>query len=111
MSTKRSWMRLLALCLGVAGLALATTPQALAGGTSIKGTVTEVSGAPVASVWVVFTRGETEAGKSLTGDDGKYYVGGLARGHYTVIVRTGDQVLYRGSVQLPTDGAFDMQIG
>jgi hypothetical protein len=110
MKGKQSWVRswTLALCLGAATLAAAST--ALAGGESMRGTVTGSSGQLVASAWVVVERGGAEQGKSLTGDDGRYYIGGLDSGSYQITVRKGDQVLYRGTVSLPANQAFDIRV-
>ena len=102
----RSWT--LALCLGAATLAAAST--ALAGGESMRGTVTTASGQLVASAWVVVERSGAEQGKSLTGDDGRYYIGGLDSGSYQITVRQGDRVVYRGTVSLPANQAFDIRV-
>jgi hypothetical protein len=101
---------MMTLVLGVALLTVAVPPRALAAN-AVQGTVSNASGAPVASVWVVFEQGGEVRGKSLTGDDGKYYVGGLEAGGYQVSVRKGDQVLYRGTAHLSADQTFDIRLG
>lgn len=102
----RAWTR--ALYVSAAILAAAST--ALAAGESMRGTVTSSSGQLVASAWVVVVQGGTEKGKSLTGDDGRYYIGGLDSGSYQITVRKGDQVLYQGNVNLPANQAFDIRV-
>lgn len=110
MTEKHRWIRALALSLGIACLVLVTAPEALAGG-AVQGTVTTASGQPVTSAWVVFEHGGAEKGKSLTGDDGRYYVAGLGAGEYRVTVRKGDKVLYSGTARLSGDQTFDIRIG
>lgn len=82
----------------------------LAQGASVRGTVSNASGQVIPSVWVVVEQGGAEKGKSLTGDDGRYYVGSLAHGTYRVIVRRGDQQLYSGTIELPKNAVFDIRL-
>jgi hypothetical protein len=110
MSKNRRWIRVLVLFLAVAWIGLAAAPEALAG-SAVQGTVTTASGQPVASAWVVFARGGAEQGKSLTGDDGKYYVAGLRTGEYQVTVRKGDQVIYSGTASVSGDQSLDIRVG
>jgi hypothetical protein len=110
MSDNARWTRLLIFVLGVALLTLAAPPEALAA-SAVQGTVTTASGAPQASVWVVFEQGGEVRGKSLTGDDGKYYVGGLEPGGYRVTVRKGDKTLFSGTARVPEDRTFDIRLG
>jgi hypothetical protein len=110
MTQNRRWIRVLALSLSVVWISLAAASQALAGG-AVQGTVATASGNPVASAWVVFEQKGSEKGKSLTGDDGKYYVAGLGPGDYEVTVRKGDRVLYHGTAHLSGNQSFDIRVG
>ena len=81
-------------CLVLVLAAIAATPPAYAQDV-LTGAVRSASGQAVPSVWVVLTQGATEQGRSLTGDDGKYYIGSLKSGDYVVQVKRGDAALYR----------------
>ena len=68
--------------------------------TFVKGTVTS-AGKPARSVWVIVSLNGHEKGRSLTGDDGKYYIAGVDPGTYDfVVVEKGGQ-LYKGRATLP----------
>jgi hypothetical protein len=89
--------------------AIALTPPAYAQ-EFLTGTVRGASGQAVPSVWVVLTQGATEQGRSLTGDDGKYYIGNLSSGDYQVQVKSGDAVLLRSAVHVPASGNHDLRL-
>ena len=75
--------------------------------TFVKGTVT-LAGKPARSVWVVVSLNGHEKGRSLTGDDGKYYIADLDPGTYDIVVEKGGQ-LYKGRATLPvTNGTFNI---
>jgi len=75
--------------------------------TSVKGTVTS-AGKPARSVWVIISLNGREKGRSLTGDDGKYYFGDLDPGTYDFVVEKGGQ-LYKGRATLPVmNGTFNI---
>ena len=75
--------------------------------TFVKGTVTS-AGKPARSVWVIISLNGREKGRSLTGDDGKYYIADLDPGTYDFVVERGEQ-LYKGRATLPiTNGTFDI---
>ncbi len=75
--------------------------------TFVKGTVTS-AGKPARSVWVIISLNGREKGRSLTGDDGKYYIADLDPGTYDFVVERGEQ-LYKGRATLPiTDGTFNI---
>ena len=87
-------------------LILSVATQIHAAGTQkgfITGKVMASSEKPVASVWVVIAQGKSEKGRSLTGDDGKYFIGNLKDGTYSITVKNRDRVLFRGRVELPRD--------
>lgn len=68
----------------------------------ITGTVTR-SGRPLPSVWVVISQDGYEKGRSLTGDDGKYYLSNLSDGVYKLAVYRGNRLLIEEQVRLPAD--------
>lgn len=76
----------------------------------IKGMVTASTGRPVTSVWVTVSQGGTEKGRSLTGDDGKYYISNLDDGTYDIVVLQGSRALYRGQVSLPVNSSHNISI-
>jgi hypothetical protein len=75
--------------------------------TFVKGTVTS-AGKPARSVWVIVSLNGREKGRSLTGDDGKYYLANLDPGTYDFVVERGEQ-LYKGRATLPImNGTFNI---
>lgn len=73
----------------------------------VTGTVTS-AGRPVSSVWVIIIiKGGDEKGRSLTGDDGKYYIGNLDDGAYYLIASRGNRQV-RHEVTLPLDRVHDI---
>ena len=78
--------------------------------TYLKGTVRS-GGRPVRSVWVIVGQNGTDKSRSLTGDDGRYYIGNLAPGRYDVTVTNGRNLLHKGQVSLPANSTYDIRIG
>ena len=76
--------------------------------TYVKGVVLS-SGRPLRSVWVVTSQNGRERGRSLTGDDGRYYLY-LDPGQYDVTVQNGKRQLYKGRISLPKNNTFDIRI-
>lgn len=74
---------------------------ALASAASLSGRVTEAGGGPAASVWMVVSQGGGEVKRSLTGDDGRYYLDGLAKGNYQVTVEQRGKVVHSRQASLP----------
>jgi hypothetical protein len=78
---------------------------------SLTGRVTSrSSNKPVSSVWVEVLKGGQRVGRSLTGDDGKYYVRGLDRGQYEILILRGAQQLFRGGLELTGNRTFDINL-
>lgn len=71
----------------------------------LTGKVTSGPSNPVRSVWVMVFEGSQLKGRSLTGDDGRFYIGGLEQKSYTVVVRrqASGTNLTSQSVTLPRD--------
>jgi hypothetical protein len=84
--------------------------SAQSGGGYIKGVVQSPTGKLHTSVWVTVSQNGVEKGRSLTGDDGKYYIRSLADGGYDVLVLQGDRQLFKGYVNLPGNSRFDILI-
>ncbi len=77
----------------------------------IKGAVTSSSGKPFSSVWVVVSQNGNEKGRSLTGDDGKYYISNLSDGVYDLAVYRGNGLLRTIQVTLRADSRrYDISI-
>jgi hypothetical protein len=68
------------------------------------------SGHPVSSVWVIVNQGSYQKGRSLTGDDGRYYVERLEPGTYEVLIMSGTVELFRRQVDLPRDRIYNIQV-
>jgi hypothetical protein len=75
----------------------------------ISGTVQYPSMKPIPSVWVVLLQNNVEKGRSLTRDDGSYYVQRLDNGAYDLVV-IGKEVLYSGKVNLPENSRYNIII-
>ena len=74
----------------------------------VKGTVTS-AGKPARSVWVIVSLNGSEKGRSLTGDDGKYYIAGVDPGTYDFVVEEKGAQLYKGRATLPiVNDTFDI---
>src|SRR5579871_4000791 len=95
---------LLAACIVVVCVGLV---QAQAG--VVRGKVTSRN-RPLRSVWVIVSQGGRERGRSLTGDDGKYYIQNLGAGTYEIVVQRGSQFVYRGRVMLSGNRVFDIRL-
>ena len=76
----------------------------------LTGMVKSSSGAPLASVWVIISQDGVQKGKSLTGNDGKYYISNLGGGTYQVVVMKSKRQLYQAQINMPGDGNYDIQI-
>ena len=78
----------------------------------ITGKVVQGSSNPVRSVWVILFDGNRLQGRSLTGDDGRYYIGGLQNKTYTIVVRRQATAanLFSQQVTLPTNRQFDIRV-
>ena len=67
---------------------------------------------PVRSAWIILYDGSTQKARTITGDDGKYYIGGLSNKGYTIVVRrqaTGAN-LFKGEVSLPANKSFNIKL-
>jgi len=84
--------------------------SAQSGGNSIRGVVKSSSGRVLNSVWVVLSQGGVEKGKSLTDDEGTYYISGLSEGAYEIAVLRGDREVSREYINLPGDRSHDITI-
>jgi len=69
----------------------------------IKGIIQSPSGRPFSSVWVIVSQNGNEKGRSLTGDDGKYYISNLSDGVYDLAVYKGNGLLHKEQVDLRAD--------
>jgi hypothetical protein len=65
---------------------------------------------PLPSLWVVVYDGRTLKGRSLTGDDGKYYIGGLEYKGYKIVVRRGSKELFEEVIRLPQHEHHDIRV-
>jgi hypothetical protein len=69
----------------------------------IKGVVQSPSGRQFSSVWVIVSQNGDEKGRSLTGDDGRYYISNLSDGVYELAIYRGSDLLYKEQVDLRAD--------
>ncbi len=72
--------------------------------------VSASSGRPIPSLWVVIYDGETQKGRSLTGDDGKYSIGALDSKEYKIVVRRGSKTLFEEMIHLPQNEHYDIRV-
>ena len=109
MNTRLIYRATLGLGLLATLLAMVLSTQAVGNG-YIKGAVTR-AGRPVRSVWVTVTKNGDEKGSSPTGDDGRYYIGGLEDGVYEIEVKQGDQRLCQRQFRLPeNNGIYNIEL-
>ena len=78
--------------------------------TYMKGVVLSSRG-PVRSVWVIVGQNGRDKARSLTGDDGRYYIGNLEPGQYNVMVLNGKSQLHQGQVSLPKNSTYNIRVG
>jgi hypothetical protein len=100
----RMHRNLLAACIVLVFTALAQAQPGF-----VRGTITSRN-QPLRSVWVIISVGGRERGRSLTGDDGKYYIQNLGAGTYDIAVQRGSKLVYKGRVTLPGNRVFDIRI-
>jgi hypothetical protein len=77
---------------------------------NITGGVYDYAGRPVRSVWVVVRQDNQEKGRSLTGDDGKYYIAGLENGAYALTVMRLKTTLVVNQVHLPENRIHNITV-
>ena len=100
------------LLLSLAFTLLIFCPGSFSASSYLTGTVTSGQSRPVRSVWVMVFDGNRLKGRSLTGDDGRYYIGGLEAGTYTVVVRrqASGSNLFSESATLPRDRVRNLRL-
>ena len=96
----------IALLAMVFSIALSAQPA----GTYITGVVKSSSGRLFVSVWVAISQNGVEKGRSLTGDDGKFYISNLNEGIYDIIVLQGNRQVFKEQVNLPGNNRYDILI-
>jgi len=112
----RAWRALLVLA---AIVALANTQIGVraqprtSGPHALTGRVLGRTARPVPNVWVLVYEGERLKSRSLTGDDGSYYISRLEERTYTIVVRKdlrSAEDLFRAEVHVPVGRAFDVKL-
>lgn len=98
------------LAVGLLALVVTLTLTAEAVNNAYMKGVVSRGGRPVRSAWVVVTQNNIEKGRSLTGDDGKYYIGELGAGAHEIAVWQGERKVYAGQVRLPDNTLFNIQL-
>ena len=78
-------------------------------GNSVKGLVTS-SNKPLRSVWVIASQNGTERGRSLTGDDGKYFIDNLPAGTYDMVVEQAKKQVWRGQITLSVNTYYNINV-
>ena len=75
----------------------------------VKGEVRRL-GRPVRSAWVILAQNGEEKGRSLTGDDGRYYIGDLYAGEYDVVVKQGPRSVFEARIRLPEERVYNVNV-
>jgi hypothetical protein len=75
----------------------------------VTGRITSGSDRPATSVWVIVKQNGQERGRSLTGDDGSYYINNLGNGQYELLVTRGGSYLSK-TITLPENKVFNIKI-
>jgi hypothetical protein len=94
-------------------LLMAGSPARVQGGPDAHITgrvVTRTSKRPIPAVWVIVYENGKVRGRSLTGDDGRYYIAGLVEKSYDLAVMRGRTTLIRRPVRLPENASYDIVI-
>jgi len=101
----------LAVCPGMLGSG-PNPPNPASSGDYITGKVTFGQSNPATSVWVLVYDGANLKGRSLTGDDGRYYIGGLNAKTYRLVVKRqpSGSDLASNSVSLPRDSVHNINL-
>ena len=99
------------LCLMFAGCQtkFAHSTMALQGPDYVTGRITSAADRPATSVWVIVKQNGQERGRSLTGDDGAYYINNLGSGQYELLITRGGNQLSR-TIALPQNKVFNIKI-
>ena len=98
--------------LSLAFTLLTFCPDSFSASSYLTGRVTSGQSGPARSVWVMVFDGNRLKGRSLTGDDGRYYIGGLEARAYTVVVRrqASGSNLVSESATLPRDRVRNLRL-
>jgi hypothetical protein len=108
--TRKDWLlgfftSLLSIVL-LPGLGLSQNAQSYVTGKVISAT----SKKPISSLLVVVYENGTVKGRSLTGDDGKYYIGYLNNKIYTITVEKNRQKIFTSQIRLPDNQNYNIEI-
>ena len=76
---------------------------------SVKGLVMS-SNKPLRSVWVIASQYGAEKGRSLTGDDGKYFIDNLSAGTYDIVVEQAKRQVWRGQVNVTVSTYYNINV-
>jgi len=76
---------------------------------SVKGLVTS-SNKPLRSVWVIASQYGAEKGRSLTGDDGKYFIDNLSAGTYDIVVEQAKKQVWRGQLNVTVSTYYNINV-
>jgi len=88
---------------------LANTQLTLQASDYVTGKISTASGGPATSVWVIVTQNGQERGRSVTGDDGSYYINNLGNGDYELRVTRGANQFSR-MISLPQNKVFNIRL-
>jgi hypothetical protein len=80
---------------------------------SITGRVLSRISKPVPNLWVLAYEGSRLKNRSLTGDDGSYFIARLEAKTYTIVVKRelrSTEDLFRSDVRVPLSGRFDIRL-
>jgi hypothetical protein len=97
------------LAIAIAILAFASQQALAQKKTFVTGGVYEVTGRPAVSVWVIL-RKDRRDWKFLTGDDGRYFIGYIEAGRYTLTVERRGRLIYNDAISLPADQNHDIRL-
>jgi hypothetical protein len=114
---RRSWQALVAFAAGAAigSACVDVTAQSRNTGTySLTGRVlTARTSKPVPNVWVLIYEGSSLKSRSLTGDDGSYYISRLEERTYMLAVKKdlkSTETLFTAQVHVPVGRSFDIRL-
>jgi hypothetical protein len=106
---KRHFLRIIIGSI-VLALSLSISSSArYAGGTFVKGAVSNANRTPLSSAWVIVSQ-DVEKGRYFTGDDGKFYIGDLDDGVYELVVEKKGSRLCKRQIALPENNRYDIAL-
>ena len=83
---------------------------AQANGGYMTGRITHYNGNPARSLAITISQNGTVVGRSLSGDDGKFFIPNLPDGTYDITIQRGTKKLFTGQIRLPENRVTNVRL-